>query len=123
MDLGILPHIFIFGMYNDILVLADALIEPPSEILPVRTVTMMSHENLAMNVLLQTTQEMKDLYYHWMKPRGLMDYIDYILNERESEESIRIDVIGVYPRTIVVRAIRIENQIYLLGRIKSLAGK
>ena len=123
MDFPIMSHIFISGMYNDILVLADAFMEPPSEVLPVRTVTMMSHENLAMDVLLQTTQEMKDLYYHWMKPRGLMDYIDYILNERESENGIRIDVVRVYPRTIVVKWIRIENQLIVLGQIKSLAGR
>ncbi len=110
-------------MYNDILVIADALVEPPSEVLPFRTITMFSHEDFAMDVLLHTTQEMKDIYYHWMKPRGMMDYISDILNEGECEECIRIDVVKIYPITIVVKAIRIENQIYLLSRIAGVSGK
>jgi hypothetical protein len=110
-------------MYNDILVIADALVEPPSEVLPFRTVTMLTHDSLAMDILLQTTQDMKDIFYHWMKPRGMMDYIDYILNESEWEDSIRIDIVRCNAKTIVVRAIRVENHLYLLGRIKSLAGK
>ena len=110
-------------MFNDILVIADPFVEPPSEILPFRTVTMISHHNLGLDVLLHTTQDMKDLYYHWMKPKGMMDYVIYILNELEFEESIRLDVIGIYPHTIVEKYIRIENQLSILGRIKSLADR
>lgn len=110
-------------MFNDILVIADALVEPPSEILPFRTITMLSHDNLGMEILLHTTQEMKDVYYHWMKPKGMLDYIKYIINEREWEDGIRVDVLKCYPNTIVVKWIRIENQLFILGQIKSLAGK
>ena len=97
-------------MYNNILVISDALVEPPSEILPFRTVTMLSAERLEMECLLHTTQEMKDKYYKWMKPRGMFDYIKYILNEYEYEEGVRLDVIGIYPYSIVLHYIRIENQ-------------
>ena len=107
-------------MINRSLIIADDLVEPPSEILPFRTVTMISHINLNLDILLHTTQEMKDMYYQWMKPKGLMDYVDYILNEQEWEDGIRIDVVGVYPNTIVVKSIRLENQVSILGRIKSL---
>jgi len=110
-------------MFNDILVISDAFVEPPSEVLPFRTITMISSYNLGLDVLLHTTQDMKDLYYHWMKPKGMMDYIKYILNEREWEDGVRIDVTGIYPNTIVVKWIRIENQLSLLGQIRSLAGK
>ena len=110
-------------MYNDILVIADALVEPPSEVLPFRTITMLSHDNLDMEILLHTTQEMKDVYYHWMKPKGMLDYIKYIINEREWEEGVRIDVLKYYPNTIVVKWIRIENQLSILGQIRSMAGK
>lgn len=105
------------------LIISDALIEPPSEIMAVRTITMISHENLRLSVLLHTTQELKDMYYHWLKPKGLMDYIDYILNDQEFEDGVRIDVIGGYPNTIVVRSIRLENQVNLMGRIKMLTEK
>ncbi len=110
-------------MNRDILIIADDLVEPPTETLPFRTVTMFSHDNLNMDVLLHTTQEMKDMYYHFMKPRGLLDYVSYILNEFEWESGVRIDIVRLYPDTIVVKWIRLENQLSLLGQIKSLAGR
>ena len=84
---------------------------------------MIVHCNLGMNILLQSTREMKDFIYRFAKPRGLMDYIDYILCEQEQESGMRIDVVKSYPNTIVVKWIRIENQLTLLGQIKSLAGR
>ena len=108
-------------MKNEILIISDALVEPPTDSLAFRTVTMISHENLELDVLLHSTQEMKDVYYHWMKPRGLLDYVDYILNELEFEAGIRIDVLKVYPSTIVVKSIRFENQLGILGRIKAMS--
>jgi len=110
-------------MSHNILVITDDFVEPPSEVLPFRTITMLAHADLEMDVLLHTTQDMKDLYYHWMRPKGMMDYISYILNEWEYEEGVRVDVLGIYPRCIVTKAIRIENQLNLLEQIKSLAGK
>lgn len=110
-------------MFNDILVISDALVEPPSEVLPFRTLTMLCHDHLFMDVLFHTTQDMKDMYYHWMKPKGMMDYIEYILNEREYEEGVRLDILGIYPNSIVVKWIRLENQLSLLGQIRALAGK
>lgn len=110
-------------MYNDLLVISDALIEPPTEVLPFRTITMICHDHLGMECLVHTTQEMKDLYFHFMRPRGMLDYITYILDEFEFEDGVRLDTIGIYPNTIVTKYIRIENQIWLLGQIKSLSGK
>lgn len=109
-------------MKRDILTISDSLIEPPNEPMVFRTITLISHYKFRMNVLFHTTQDMKDLYYHWMKPRGLMDYIAYILNEREWEEGVRVDTLGIYPYTITVKALRIENQDSVLSQIKKLAG-
>jgi len=105
------------------LIISDDFLEPPSEILSVRTITMIAHCNLGMDVLLHCTREMTDTIYHFAKPRGLMDYVSGILDEREWEDGVRIDVTGIYPNTIVVKWIRLENQLTLLGQIKSLAGK
>jgi hypothetical protein len=115
-------HIY-YRMKSDILIISDVLLEPPSEPMAFRTVTMLCHYDLEMDILLHTTQEMKDLYYNWMKPRGLMDYVNYILNEFEFESGVRIDVVKFYPDTVVVKAIRLENQLSVLGRVKSLSGK
>ena len=110
-------------MKSDILIISDALIEPPSETMAFRTVTMLAHDNLGLNILLHTTQELKDYVYRFAKTRGLMDYITYILNEREWETGIRIDVERFYPDTIVCQWIRLENQLSLLGQIKSFSEK
>ena len=44
-------------MFNDVLVISDAFVEPPSEIMAVRTITMIAHCNLGMDILLHSTQE------------------------------------------------------------------
>jgi len=108
-------------MKSDILIISDVLVEPPSETFAFRTVTMICHENLELNILFHTTQELKDLYYKWMRPLGLMDYVDYILNEREFEEGIRLDIERFYPNVIVIKWIRLENQISLIGQIERIA--
>lgn len=76
-----------------------------------------------MEILLHTSQDMKDLYYHWMKPRGMMEFVSYILNEIEWEDGVRLDVIGVYPNTIKLNSIIVENQLEILGQIKILSGR
>ncbi len=109
-------------MSRDILTISDALIEPPSEPMVIRTITMISHADYRMSILLHTTQDMKDLYYHWMKPRGLMDYVAYIISETEYEDGVRLDTTGIYPQTIVTQALRLEGQAYVLNQIKMLSG-
>lgn len=106
-------------MFNDILVISDVFVEPPSEVLPLRTITMIVHCNLGMDIILHSTQDMKDYVYKFAKPLGLMDYINYILSETEFEDGIRVDTIGIYPHTIITKSIRIENQLQLLGKIKT----
>lgn len=107
-------------MRNDILIISDQLIEPPSEHYALRTVTMFAHFNFHMNVLLHTTQLMKDTLYHWMKPKGLLDYVDYLLVEHENEDALRVDIVNIFPHTIQVQYIRLENQINLIDKIKSI---
>ena len=70
------------------LIIRDELAEPPTDSLAFRTVTMIVHENLKMNILLHSSPDMKDAYYHWMKPKGLLDYIDYIITGQEFEKGI-----------------------------------
>ena len=118
------------------LIIRDELVEPPTDSLAFRTVTMIVHENLDMNVFVHTTPDMKDLYYQFMKPRGLLDYVDYIIAGTEFESGIwisssgmvrrgeRMVMIGTWaPVDIIVKCISFENQVGLLGRIKSLSGK
>jgi hypothetical protein len=112
-------------MRKHTLIIADALVEPPTDSTVFYNVTMFSHEEMNMHVLLHTTQDMKDLMYKWMKPRGLMDFVDAILNENEKENGIRIDnhhIVG-YSYLILVKALRFENQLQLLGQLKSITNR
>ena len=107
-------------MRNDILIITDQLVEPPTDSLAFRTVTMIAKCNFHMNVLLHTTQDMKDTYYQWMKPRGLLDFVEALINETENEDGIRIDIFPNYPRTIIAKSIRFENQLNIIGQIEWL---
>ena len=107
-------------MNNDVLIIADALVEPPSETFAFRTITMIASDNLEMDVFFHTTQEMKDLYYHWMKPKGLMDYIAYIINEQEKEDGIRLDITPTTGRTIILHSITLDNQLEIIGKLRWL---
>lgn len=108
-------------MRSEIITISDALVEPPSEPMVFRTITQICHYDLGMDVLFHTTQDMKDMYYQWMKPKGMMDYVSYILNEYEFVDGVRIDTIGIYPQTVVVKSLRIENQIAILNEVRKLA--
>lgn len=108
-------------MGNNILIISDSLVEPPSDILAFRNVTMISHYDLKMDILVEAEHDLRDFVYHFMKPKGLMDFVSYILEKPEKEEGTRIDVIYHNPSTIVVKSIQFENQISLLGRIKSIS--
>jgi hypothetical protein len=110
-------------MKSDILILSDALLEPPSESYAIRYVTMVSHDDLDMNVLIHTSQDLKDLYYKWMKTLGLMDYVAQLLVEWEWEEGVRIDIEKHYPNTIITRAIRYDNQVFLVDQVRGFVGK
>ena len=108
-------------MNTGTLIIAGQLIGPPTDSLAFREVTAVAHRNLHLDVLIQTSKGAKDSAYHWLKPKGLMDYIEYLLDEDENEDGIRIDVIHNFPRTIVVSSIRFENQLKLLGQLKWLS--
>lgn len=107
-------------MKRDILTISDSLLEPPSEISAIRTIDMICHDDLDMHILIHTTQEMKDFIYFWAKPRGLMDYIDYILSEWEYEDGIRVDTLGIYPNTVVEKSLTLNNQLIVVNKITNI---
>ena len=110
-------------MKPDVLIIVDSLVEPPSEPFVFRTITMFASCSFHLDVLFSTTQELKDVYYHWMKPKGLLDYVSYILTEHEIESGIRLETSYSRPPNIVVNAIRFENQLSIIGRLKALTYK
>jgi hypothetical protein len=107
-------------MKQNVLIIVDSLVEPPSEPFAFRTITMFANHSFNLNVLFHTTQDLKDIYYNWMKPKGLLDYISYILTEHENENGIRLETSYTRSPSIIVNSIRLDNQLSIIGCIKTL---
>ena len=104
----------------NLIIVSTLLDTPPSDNLAIRYVTMEASSGLNLPVLIEVEQDMKDLYYSYMKKLGLMDFVDQYVTPEESEEGIRIDTELKYPMTIRAKNIRFDNTLSILGQIKSL---
>ena len=102
------------------LLIKSELAEPPSENLPFRDVTMASKCDLGLDVLIECKQDLKDAYFYFMKPRGMLDYVDYLITPQENEDGIRIDTELNYSKTVVVNRIIIENSFIIVKQIKTI---
>lgn len=105
-----------------ILIVVASLAEPPTEPLSFREVTYFSKKHLTMDVLVETEKSMKDLYYEYLRRKGLLDYTDQLVTPEEREEGVRLDVELNYPKTIKLNYIRFDNVRGLLGQIEFLRG-
>lgn len=103
------------------MIIVAGLTEPPTETLPFRHVTAVSKCEYRLDVLVESPQKMKDLYWYFMRDVGMLDYVEDIITPREREEGVRLDYEFNYPRTIVAGRITIENQIDLLKHIAILS--
>ena len=103
------------------LIIHAGLSEPPTETLPFRYVTSVSKCDYKLDVLLESEQEMKDMYWSFLNKRGMFDYIQDIVTPREKENGIRLDFELNYPKTVVTQKIILENQEELLKHIAILS--
>ncbi|HBY69282.1 MAG TPA: hypothetical protein DEG69_16955 [Flavobacteriaceae bacterium] len=102
------------------LIISAGLSEPPSESLPFRYVTSVSKCDYKLDVLLESEQEMKDMYWGFLRKRGMLDYVQYIITPEEKENGIRVDFELNYPKTVVTQKITLENQQTILKHIAFL---
>lgn len=86
-------------MSRSLLINGD-LINPPSSISCVRDITLIAHEYLHLDVIIECVAE-KDFYHRYLKNFGAMDYIDELTTFGE-EEGMRIDNDFHYDPTIYV---------------------
>ena len=97
--------------------LIDAkLTEPPSEISVFRDITLYSTTFLNYDVLLECEEDVKDLYWYWLRNRGAFDYVSDIV-KIGSETGITIrqqekaDIVLKYLRTeqlqLIINKLRI----------------
>lgn len=100
----------------NLIVVAD-IVNPPTEVLPFRDVTGAAKVSFMMDVLLESDQELKDIYWNFMRPRGMFDYFADIITPRENESGVRIDSAQNQPRTFVAKSITVNNERQLITRL------
>jgi hypothetical protein len=99
------------------LVIVGGLCEPPTESLPFRHLTLISKENLALDVLVECPKEFQDFYFKYMQKMGVFDYIDDIIYPEFQVNGIRLDIQKHQPYTIVTDRITFVNFNEILGQI------
>ena len=103
------------------LIIQAGLSEPPTECLPFRYLTSVSKCHYKLDVLIESDQSMKDLYYAFLLKMGMFDYIQDMITPEEKENGIRIDYELNYPKTVIVNKITFENQLNILKHIALLS--
>ena len=103
----------------DTLIIRAELSNPPSETLAFRSLTMMT-DGIELDNLIEIEQDYKDIYYHYLKHHGLMDFVEQIVTPPEQEMGIRIDRLPTYPFTIKVDRITFSNVVGLIGKVAKL---
>lgn len=97
-------------------VIIDAdLTNPPSEVAVFRDITMYCKVFCDYDVLLECMNEMRDMYWYWLKRRGAFDFVDDFVSINEERG------ISIRPKrgTITVKCLRVEELnkvIYLLKK-------
>ncbi len=98
------------------LVIRDQLTCPPTWFASFRDLTLYCQTFLRLSIVLESDQA--DLYYHWIKPRGGMDFVDDIVRPG-SEDGLHLDIEPRFPGTLVTDRIAPENLGRLLGCIRA----
>lgn len=99
------------------LIIDAGLTEPPSEVAVFRDVTLYSTVFLDYDILLECVNEMKDMYWYWLKRVGAFDFVeDFIERGMESGVTIR-------PRlgTISVKYLRAETLNDVINRLQQIS--
>ena len=100
------------------LLIRDQLTCPPTWFASFRDLTLYCAVILKLDIVLES--ENPDPYYHWIKPRGGMDFIEDIVRPG-SERGVHLDIARQFPQTIITDRIAPENVHRLIASIRSLA--
>lgn len=104
-----------------LIVISSQLLEPPSQNLMIRYLSQYVKVEMKGDVLIESPAEMIDLYYSYMKSKGIFDYIDDIQPLFVREEGIRLDIEPNFPKSIIIKAITFQNTPNILGQLKLLS--
>jgi len=96
------------------LIIDARLSEPPSEISVFRDITLYSKVFLKYDVLLECEQEMRDIYWYWLKKRGAFDFISDIIRHNEEHGLTIRQSHG----NITLTYLRVEHLREIINRLK-----
>lgn len=97
------------------LLIRDVLVNPPTWFLSFRDLTLYCDVFLRIDVLIESAEP--DVYYHWIKPRGGMDFVkDFV--RPGSEDGIRLDTEYNFSPSIITDRISPENCHALIEKIR-----
>lgn len=100
------------------LLIRDQLTCPPTWFLSYRDLTLYCAVMLKLDVVLESDDP--DLYYHWIRRRGGMDFVQDIVRPG-AERGVHLDRERQFANTIVTDRIAPENVHRLIASIRSLA--
>lgn len=100
------------------LLIRDQLTCPPTWFASYRDLTLYCATFMRLDIVIES--EDADTYYHWIKPRGGMDFIEDIIRPG-TERGVRLDVARRAPGTIITDRIAPENVHRLIASIRSMA--
>ena len=72
------------------LIFVESIVEPPSESLAIRSLCILLEIQKECDFLLETTPEMKDIYFGWIRQTGLSDFVKELIVYNEEVEGYRI---------------------------------
>ena len=94
------------------------LCEPPTESLPFRYVLSCAKIDCEASVLLECEQGTEDMYWQFMRSRGMFDFISDIVWPLQ-EKGVSLDIeIRRQRATILAKYVRFENQIEIVNQMK-----
>lgn len=94
------------------------LCEPPTESMPFRYVLSCAKIDCGANVLLECEQGTEDMYWQFMRSRGMFDFISDIVWPLQ-EKGISLDIkIRRQRATILTKYVRFENQVEIVKQMK-----
>tara|TARA_R110002020_G_scaffold10978_1_gene41930 strand:- start:607 stop:834 length:228 start_codon:yes stop_codon:yes gene_type:complete len=72
-----------------------------------------------MDILLECEEGTEDLYWKFLRPRGMFDFVSDIIFPLK-EKGLRLDTeIRAQRATIITEYIRLENQMHIINSIKN----
>lgn len=104
---------------TDIFIFRAELVNPPSEIMAIRSVCLMA-SIINLHGIVETEKDSIDIYWKFFKKHYLTDFFKEFLRPDEVPAAIRIDTEPKFPLSIITDRITFETQIGIIGQLQYL---